>query len=898
MADAPRPPAQHMQSYARDTMTSAGRPDLGVRAAKLVRRSRLALAWERLWPALWLPLSVVFVFLFASWAGVWTALGPTGRMAGVAAFAVTFLASLIQLRGFRWPSETDARARLDRSAPDGHRPASAAADTLGIGAADPVARALWELHQKRQRETLEKLQVSAPSPGMPRLDLRALRFAPLAAAAASLFIAGPEASHRVTAAFDWAQPAPPGPQIRIDAWIDPPPYTRLPPVMLTFAPGEGAIRAPAKSTVIVRISGAPEATVEGTGGLEAQPAPSGVRQGVERRYSLTADGALAIGGKGVPAGRTAITMVPDQPPVIEMTQVPQAGQRGQLTVTFRARDDYGVASIEAGFEPAQPPREGSRPLIQPPRMPLPAGSEAAGEADTSAILEMADHPWAGARVRMRLTARDDAGQEGVSEAREIVLPQRGFVKPLPRALVEVRRWLVMDVMERRRAQTALDALLIEPELFTKEAGTFLPLRAVTEKLRTARGDEGLLEVVKDLWDLAVLLEDGDLSDAERNMRQAQERLQQALERGADQNEISRLTRELREAMDRFMRELAEQMQRDQQQGRQNENAQLPENFRTVTPRDLNNMLDRIEELNRRGETEEAQRLLNELNNIMRNLQMARPGQQDPRQREMQNQLSELDRLTREQQELRDETFQEGQEQRNQRMQPNRRNQQQQQQGQRGQNQPQQRGQQQRGQQQDGQQEGQEGQEGQMGQQGQRGQQQGRDQLAQRQQQLRDRLREMQRRMQGMGVPNQQGLGDAERAMGEADQALGQGDMDGAAEAQGRALEGLRNGANQLAQQMQQEGQGEGEGEGMAEGDPTGNQRDRANSRQSQQRDPLGREGNQREQSRGVISGDTRVPGEAPQVRARRILEELRRRFGDTLRPQDELDYLERLLRRN
>jgi hypothetical protein len=31
-------------------------------------------------------------------------------------------------------------------------------------------------------------------------------------------------------------------------------------------------------------------------------------------------------------------------------------------------------------------------------------------------------------------------------------------------------------------------------------------------------------------------------------------------------------------------------------------------------------------------------------------------------------------------------------------------------------------------------------------------------------------------------------------------------------------------------------------------------------------------------------------------RGRRIIEELRKRFGDTGRPQDELDYIERLLK--
>ena len=40
----------------------------------------------------------------------------------------------------------------------------------------------------------------------------------------------------------------------------------------------------------------------------------------------------------------------------------------------------------------------------------------------------------------------------------------------------------------------------------------------------------------------------------------------------------------------------------------------------------------------------------------------------------------------------------------------------------------------------------------------------------------------------------------------------------------------------------------------------------------------------------------KVPGEIDVQRARRILEELRKRFGEIERPQLELDYIERLLK--
>ena len=65
------------------------------------------------------------------------------------------------------------------------------------------------------------------------------------------------------------------------------------------------------------------------------------------------------------------------------------------------------------------------------------------------------------------------------------------------------------------------------------------------------------------------------------------------------------------------------------------------------------------------------------------------------------------------------------------------------------------------------------------------------------------------------------------------------------------------------------------------------------ARAQQDTDPLGRP------LRGRDYGDdstVRVPGEIDVQRARRILEELRKRFGEIARPQLELDYIERLLK--
>jgi hypothetical protein len=121
-------------------------------------------------------------------------------------------------------------------------------------------------------------------------------------------------------------------------------------------------------------------------------------------------------------------------------------------------------------------------------------------------------------------------------------------------------------------------------------------------------------------------------------------------------------------------------------------------------------------------------------------------------------------------------------------------------------------------------------------------------------------------------------------MGEAQGELGSGDTDGAVDAQGRALDALRKGAQSLAQSMQQQmGQGPGQGRLGRLG----------RARSDDDTDPLGRP------LHGHEYGDdsnVKVPGEIDVQRARRIIEELRKRYGEIGRPQEELDYIERLLK--
>jgi uncharacterized protein (TIGR02302 family) len=569
--------------------------------------------------------------------------------------------------------------------------------------------------------------------------------------------------------------------------------------------------------------------------------------------------------------RWAFRIIPDHPPKISLTKEPERMPRGSLKLTYKVADDYGIASAEARItrvrpkpgDPAtswaRPKKQGARPpLEKPPVLTLRLPRVNAKQAEGTSYHELSGHPWAGMRVRMVLSAKDQAGQVGTSEPVEFILPQRRFDNPIARAVIEQRRYLIEDPRNRNQVLIGLDAIAAEPEGFFPDYSAYISLRGAYWRLMRDKSREGIKSVVDQLWHVAVRLEDGSLSEAERRLRQAQEDLAKALQEGASDEEIQRLMNELRQALNEFLEQLSRQAEGQRPQ-------QMPPGMspdRMLSQRDLERMMRDIENMARQGSRESAQQLLSQLRDLLERLQSGRmareQGQQNQQMMQMMDQFGDV---IRRQQQLLDDTFneqrrageegQDGQEG------------QQGQQGQRGQ----------RGQQGQGQQ-GQRGQRGQRGQQGPQGQ--GYGELSRRQGELRDRLGQLGQGLQQFGLQPPSQLGGAQRSMEEAEQALREGDLDGAARAEQRALEQLRQGAQQMAQQMLRQMPGQF---GRSADVPL---------------DPMGRP----QRTEGPDLGTSvKVPDEIDVQRAREILEELRRRLGDQRRPLLELDYIERLLRR-
>ncbi|MFC3265312.1 DUF4175 family protein [Camelimonas abortus] len=151
---------------------------------------------------------------------------------------------------------------------------------------------------------------------------------------------------------------------------------------------------------------------------------------------------------------------------------------------------------------------------------------------------------------------------------------------------------------------------------------------------------------------------------------------------------------------------------------------------------------------------------------------------------------------------------------------------------------------------------------------------------------------MRQRLKREGADAGKGFGEAGEEMDAAGEALKRGGHGEAVDAQGRALEQLRRSAQDLARQMA-EADGARQGAAGRDGEGGEDSGRGAASGDRPQTDPLGRP--LRGVDRGLGRMETGETGEAAGERARRILDELRRRLGERQREREELDYLERLL---
>ncbi|MDQ1847180.1 DUF4175 domain-containing protein [Gemmobacter fulvus] len=803
----------------------------------------LRLTWAGLWAerlsrAFWPLWSVALVTLAALTFGVQDALPLEAAWGGlVAAIVGAVWAVWHGLRRFHRPRRAEAVVRLDASLP-GH-PLSALADDQAIGSTDPASVAVWQTHRARMAARAAMAKPVRPDLRLASRDPFGLRYLALTALVMALMFGSiwrvasvsglaPGAAEAMMNGPTW------------EGWAQPPLHTGKPALYLNDI-AQGPLELPQGTRMQIRLYGEVGAlTLSETVSGQTTPPPA---SDLAQSFAVMQDGAVAING---PGGRTwQIMALPDTAPSIRITGDVSRERDGKMKLPFAVEDDYGITGGTASIalDLAEVDRRYGLAIAPEPRealvidLPLPISGNRAAFSD-ALIEDVSKHPFANQPVQIRLTVTDAQNQTGTADPLSIILPGKRFFDPLAAAIIELRRDLLWSRENGPRAAQIFKAITHLPDDLMRDETTFKRLMAALKQLNTTAASltaEQRDALADELWEIALLVEEGDLASARERLARAQERLNEAIRNGADPAEIQELMEELRAATEDYMQLLAEEAQR-------NPDSEMAENQQRMqlTGDQIQEMMDEIQRLMEEGRMAEAAEAMAMLQKLLENLQITeggaggQGGPQMPGMRELQDTL-------RDQQQLSDEAFRELQQG------PS-------------------------GQQQQGDGSGSEGPEG--------------KDLAERQQALRDRLDALNgNRLPGAGSEKgeagRRALDEAEREMDDAERALRDGDLSGALDRQADAMDRMRDGMRALGDaQAEAERQEQGEGQAQGRGD------------QGPQRDPLGREtGNS-----GVIGSDGNM-ARGPDVyrRAQDLLDEIRRRAGEQQRAETERDYLKRLL---
>jgi len=850
-------------------------------AAQLARTERL-LRRERALAAFGPAAALAALWFGAALWGLLDWLAPTLRSA-LGAFALLAIAGLA-LRG-RWrlqpPTRGEARARLAQDA----RLDAAVFEALEDRPTklDPLTLAIWRKAQEQAAARLRSRAVRPARLSLRRIDPWRLRYGLGVLCLAGLIWAGGEAPRRL-----WEALLPnPGPllgdkPLEIEAWAAPAAYTHAAPIPMRERVGE-TIATPPALDVVVRVSGpvgAPVLRYTQHGrdlALRLSRAPDGSFEG---RLPIARSGTLRL-SRFHQVAHWRLALAADAAPKASFA-APPAVEDETLTVSWSAGDDFGVQRAVLRVEPAV--RTKALAGAGPIDTELSLAGEAA-EVSAEAVLTPVEHPYAGMEVSARIVAIDGAGQEGASEPLVFQMPERLFLQPLARAALEVRRDIQLEqrpyahrpgrqpalvlrvpgpgmLEEEVELDTAeadprlerapeailaaarkLDALTMRPEDgYFRNLAVFMGLRAARAQIDMARNQTELAGAAAILWDVAMFVEYGSAADAREALALAQQALADALRRGADQEEIRRLSKRVREATQAYLRALREEALREKRTAQPGDQGG---GGTRITRNEIDALLQEVERLSAAGEHEAAAQLLEKISALLENLQMSLAAGQggadgeggEEQNSELREQLDALSDAIGEQRGLQNETerLERG--------------------GDGGESAPSRPGR--KGAGQSPSERAEDTAEG----------------LGRRQQALRERLTAAERDLPGDQADARAALGRAGEAMKRAEEALRRSDLPSARKAQNEALEGLRAGAARLGKAMDA-------------------QRAKPEPARNGPRDPLGRPFGGADDGSG-----TAVPEEMERQRVREILDVLRERASDPRRPAAEREYLRRLLDR-
>ena len=610
-------------------------------------------------------------FWILLFAGLWMLGVPAffGKFASITA-TLLFLGGLVYLAktdilSFRFPDTTDIDKALERETGFSRGYIALLADRL----ANPKkaeTRDLWHRAQEKILCSLKMLKRPRMNAYLSREDPSALRFIAVLVFLSGLAVSGHQWDNRIISGlFPVRAPSLVSGGTGTNLWIKPPDYTQMPQIHVAGAGTADILNIPEGSTVRVNIRSLPGVPFiphfyNGT----VKTPMTRLDNGMYTAETVIEPGQnLAITQGFIPRARWGYNLVPDTPP-----QISHDGEKthdllhnGQIRFPLRVRDDYSVRDLHMTMNIDEMVED--RPLGEPVTETRLVMSGPGVDFKIAPVYDLTWHTWAGLPVTFIYSVQDHKGQKAVLDRIRMTLPERAFEHPMAQSLITMRKHLAWNYDDSfTNTARNLEVLMSAPGYFQHDPMIFLALRTASSRLYYAedkKKDErktAARAVIKLLWDVAIAVEDGNLSLAMRELRDAQRALENAMrDPDADPDEIDALMDDLREKTARYFMEMQREMQKRMAAGENMPTFSADDFAHVISPDTLAKIMQDIETALRNGERQKAEELMSQLQRMMEMMNPSAAPQLPMDMQVTRKCVNELQELIKRQEKLLDQT---------------------------------------------------------------------------------------------------------------------------------------------------------------------------------------------------------------------------------------------------
>ncbi len=557
------------------------------------------------------------------------------------------------------PSKKYVIRLLEKSSKLKNRPLNNLTDSLSQATQGEQQKQLWKFHLIRAKKQLSKLYLLKTAFSLKKQNPYGIGYIAIFLLFLGFFVAGNNINHKIKTAFTIPSdiktidiiPSDIIPDMFVTAWTVPPKYTKLPESYLYDGElSKGKITAkfdiPKDSNLIFHISNVKYTKPK----LYINDTPTELTINEKGSYSLdkkiSHDTEIKLSHMFLPKIYWKINVVEDRPPQIAIDNKVNITDREEIEISYRASDDYGIKNLELSIAPDKNllAKLENAPLTKMEKQKFTQSINIPPEhivknLDEVKIIDLTPSIFAGYGVTISIQATDSKRHTTNSNLVNVNLPKRKFTNQIAKEIAKIREVLIWqkDREKLTKAWEKLTTIAHQPIQYKEDKGIYLSLivssmaleRAISEqnKYYTYAKKDGyeykawlnnMQNIRKTLWDIAINIEDGNLTVATQNLQDALDNLSEKLKnKNLSEEEFNRLVQELQETMAKYMQALSEELQEKSNQQQNGEQKISNSIFDKVAKKmKTGNMFEKWQKFSETGSKKDLQEVLDEIKKMM------------------------------------------------------------------------------------------------------------------------------------------------------------------------------------------------------------------------------------------------------------------------------------------